>query len=440
MRFQIIVTPSMAVKIFTDPPYGAMYIARALMEEGHDVRIESCDVNRIDYDELARRVRAYGPDVIGISSVVAMSYKYVKDVTLRLKADFPGVKIVVGGGLAAAAEALLKNSGTDIVVIGEGDVTVKELAASISAGRPYGNVKGIIYKEGEAVASTPPRPPIMKLDALGYPAFDLVDMNPYFIDMARYINNSRHDKAPDKRLFDPHRSSKMLRFMISRGCTSNCSFCYRPTPGLRHFSFDYIFNYIEYLMDRFGINIFSFGDECFSPSRAWNMKFLEELRARKLDIMFQVMGMRVDTVDYDILKGFKEAGCFIIMYGFESGSQKMLDIMDKRTSVERNIDVARWTKKAGIFTSPNLLLAMPGETTETVRQTVDFLKKTEYGPRWYQYAYALTVPGTPLYDYAMATGLIPDEDAYLDSLYAADVHDFVNTGIFINYTSEDLKT
>lgn len=440
MKFQLIVTPSTRIKVHTDAPYGALYIANALLEEGHQVRIEDCETEKFGYHELSRRIKEYKPDVIGISAVIAVAYKYVKETTLSIKEEFPYIKIIVGGGLGSAADVLLNHTGIDIVVVGEGDITIKELARRIAEGKSYHDVAGIVFKEGNIIIKTPPRSPISDLNILKYPPFHLINMNSYLMDLNDGALAFRHYKKPDKRLFESHRRKKMFRIILSRGCIHRCTFCYRPTVGLRHFSFRYIFDYIEYLMDKFNISVFSFGDECFAPNKTWNWKFLEELNKRKLDILFQIMGMRVDTVDYEMLRAFKEAGCFQLFYGFESGSQRMLDIMNKRATVEQNIEVARWTEQAGIYTSPNFIFGMPGETTTTIKENLAFLKKLNYGKDRFQYAYPLAVPGTVLYDYAKLAGLIRDEDEYLSNLFYVSIQNLINTDAFINYTSEPIET
>lgn len=445
MRVQILVAPAEAYpdakgskkKISIDPPYGAMYIASALREDGHSVKIETCDIDYLSNAELARRIRQFNPDIIGLGATVASSYKYVKDISRFIKKEFPDVKIMLGGGLTAAPEAVLNNTDVDIVVIGEGDLTVKEVVSKINRKEDYHSINGVAFKEGPRTVITPPRAAIINLDTLPYPAMDLVDMRRYFINIRWYADMFRYYNDPDRRLFAPGRSRDMLRIIISRGCIGRCSFCYRPVPGLRLPSLDHIFDYLEHLVDAFKINIFSFGDECFAPNKAWNLKFAEGLRRRKLDIMFQVLGMRVDTVDYEVLRALKEAGCFMILYGFESGSQKMLDIMDKRVTVEDNIKATDWTRKAGIFTTPNFIFGMPGEDTRTIEESIDFLKKIGYGAHWYQYAYPMAVPGTPLYDYAKSTSLIRDDDKYLEGLYLVNVHNLIDAPSFINYTSED---
>jgi len=438
MRFQIIVPPTLATEgiVHAHPPYGAMYIAASLLDEGHDVRIENGDIERFDYAQLCNRIEKYSPDIIGFSAPVSTFYKYVKGASIFLKNLFPDIKIVLGGGLTAAAETVLNNTKIDIIVDGEGDITVKELVAKIERKESYHDVNGLVFKEGDNIIRTPRRMPISNLDILKYPAFDLVDMDKYLIDVKDFLLGFPCYKNPDKRLFEPHRSKKMLRIPVSRGCINACGFCYRHMRGLRRFSLKYIFDYIEYLMKKFGVNIFSFGDECFAPNKAWNWKFLEEIEKRKLDIMFQILGTKVETVDYDILRAYKKAGCFFIEYGFESGSQKMLDIMEKRTTVKLNIEVAKWTKEAGIFTMPAFVLGMPGETTDTIKETINLLKEINYGSGWYQYTYAFPVPGTPLYDYAKVSGLITDDNEYLESIYNVKPNDYIYTKTFINFTSE----
>lgn len=439
MKFQIVVPPSLPAEISTYSPYGAMYIAAALKEDGHEVRIENGDLDKFDEIELVRRVKEFDPDAVGFSATISTSYKFVKDASRRIKDLFPEVKIIVGGGLSAAAETVLKCTAADIVVVGEGDITIKELTGKMVSGEPYDNVAGICFRQGETFVRTPPRAAITNLDTLKYPAFDLVDIEKYFIDVNKFARGFLNYKNPDPRLFEPHRSKKMFRVPISRGCINSCTFCYRSVRGIRYFSFQYIFDYVEYIMREFGINVFSFGDECFASHKAWAWRFIEELRKRKIDIMFHILGTKVETVDRDLLYALKEAGCFMIEYGFESGSQKMLDIMEKRVTVKQNIDAARWTKEAGLFTMPALVLGMPGETRETVRETIEFLKAIDYGPEWYQFTYAFAVPGTPLYEYALKTGLISDEDGYLESIYKITPNDCWNSSAFINFTSETLE-
>jgi radical SAM superfamily enzyme YgiQ (UPF0313 family) len=175
-------------------------------------------------------------------------------------------------------------------------------------------------------------------------------------------------------------------------------------------------------------------------SKEYGWEFIAEIKRRKLDIMFHIMGTKVETVDEKLLQALKGAGCFFIEYGFESGSQKMLDVMEKKVTVARNLEAARATKAAGLFTVPTIVLGMPGETDETVRETIEFMKKLDYGSGWYQYTYAFAVPGTPLYEYGRLTHRIPDEDRYLEAIYRATPTHFIESPDFVNFTAEPIGT
>ena len=182
----------------------------------------------------------------------------------------------------------------------------------------------------------------------------------------------------------------------------------------------YVFDFIEYCIEKFDVGFFTFGDECFAPNRKRNWDFIEEYKKRKLDIIFRILGMRVDTVDEDILNAYSEIGCWMIEYGFEAGNKKMLNIIDKRVTVEQNRQVAMWTKAAGIYTSPTLVLGMPGETNETIRESIEFLKSLNFDFKQYQMTYALPIPGSPLYEFSKITGAVKEEDEYLSSLDGED--------------------
>jgi len=277
-------------------------------------------------------------------------------------------------------------------------------------------IKGIAYRDGQNPVNTGRRRLISPLDRLPYPDFDAVDFDRYLVDGLEFIHRFTKNNL-DQRLYDRKRKNKrMITIPVSRGCFGKCTFCYRAYPGLRTHSFKYIFDFVEYCIDRFDVGFFTFGDECFAPNKKWNWGFLNELEKRELDIVFRILGMRVDTVDQEILRAYKEAGCWMIEYGFESGSQKMLNIIDKRVSVEENRQVALWTNEVGIYTSPALVLGMPGETSDTIGDSIRFLGSLDLGFRQYQMAYAMPIPGAPLYEYAKLSGIISDEDEYLEMI------------------------
>lgn len=433
--FTIIVPPA-GPKNTVYPPYGAMYIASALRNAGLSASIINVDTERISNGEIAGIIKERSPKYIGFSGIVAPSYKYIKALSRELKSIFPEKIQVLGGGLSSAAGTVLKNTPIDYVVAGEGDVTVVELIDALETGRSPHSVTGIYAREGQGCRFTGARKLIARLDDIGYPAFDLVDMERYMPDGREFIRRFMPD-LKDGKILDPGRKKGMITIPTSRGCFGKCSFCFRAYPGIRTNSMKYVFDLIEYCIDKFDAGYFTFGDECFAPGKARNWEFIEEYKKRNMDFVFRILGMRVDTVDKDILRAYKQIGCWMIEYGFEAGNQKMLNVIDKRVTVEQNRQVALWTGEAGIYTSPTLVLAMPGETDKTVDESISFLKSLDLGYRQYQWSYALPIPGSPLYTFSKLSGAIVDEDRYLDSLDGK----VAGAGIFhVNLTDEPDET
>ena len=411
----LIIIPPLGVKNTVYPPYGAMYIASALMQKGYKPKILDADAQRITNKEIIREVKRDNPRYIGFSGIIATSYKYIKELSMELRRALPDRIQILGGGLASAAEPVLKNTSIDVIVSGEGDATIVELLDCLEKKNNLAGVSGIYYRKDRSSVYTGKRPLIGNLDTLPYPAFDLIDMDKYLPDGRKFIRFFT-TKFNDKRLYERRRKRRMVTIPTSRGCFNECSFCFRAYPGLRVHSVNYVFDFIEYCIEKFNAGFFTFGDECFAPNKARNWEFINEFKKRDLNIIFRILGMRVDTVDPDILRAYKEIGCWMIEYGFESGSQKMLNIINKGVTVKQNKNAAAWTKEAGICTSPAFVLGMPGETNETVQETVTFLNSLNFDFKLYQWKYAIPIPGSRLYDFSKITGIIENEDEYLSSL------------------------
>ncbi|MBW2035549.1 MAG: B12-binding domain-containing radical SAM protein, partial [Deltaproteobacteria bacterium] len=393
-----------------------MYICSSLRQNGYVPAILNLDLERLSFQETIDRIKAINPRYIGFSGIVSTSYGIIKRLSRDLRNILPDRKQILGGGLSAAWEPVLENTAIDVIVRGEGDETIIELLQHLDEAKNISGIKGIAFRDGQGAVYTGRRRLFIPLDRLPYPDFDAVDFDRYLVDGLEFIHRFTKNNL-DQGIYDSKRRNKrMITIPVSRGCFGKCTFCYRAYPGLRTHSFKYIFDFVEYCIDRFDVGFFTFGDECFAPNKKWNWGFLKELEKRKLDIVFRILGMRVDTVDQEILRAYKEAGCWMIEYGFESGSQKMLNIIDKRVSVEENRQVALWTNEVGIYTSPALVLGMPGETSYTIGESIRFLDSLDLGFRKYQMAYAMPIPGAPLYEYAKLSGIISDEDEYLEMI------------------------
>lgn len=410
----LIITPPARVKNILWAPYGAMYIAAYLQNNGYSVGILNNDVEHLADEDLIERVRQIGPRYIGYSGLVATNYKYIKDLSLKIKEAFPDKVQILGGGLSMAAETLMRSTPIDFIVHGEGELTTLELLRHLDEHADTSKIKGLYYRAGSDCVYTGKRMLIADIDSLPYPAFDLVTMDKYLPDGIEVIKNFIADVSD--RVIARNSGKRMINILTNRGCIGECSFCVRPDAGLRMHSVRYTFDFIEHCIKKFNVGFLSFGDECFVPNKARSWEFINEYKRRKMDFSFRILGMRVDTVDRDILMAYKDIGCWMINYGFESGSQKMLNIIDKRVTVEDNRRAALWTKEAGIYTPAQLILGMPGENDGTIDETIKFLKSLDFNFKQYKWTHALPIPGSPLYSYAKLVGAIDDDDAYLSSL------------------------
>ena len=208
---------------------------------------------------------------------------------------------------------------------------------------------------------------------------------------------------------------------------------------------DQIVDHLQHLKDQYDVGFVNIGDENFGSNR----KLTNELAVclGEMGFLWRAGGVRARTVDLETLKHWKANGCLAVFYGIESGSQTMLDVMEKNTTVQMNVDALKWTGEAGLFTVVQLVLAMPGETDETVLETTEFLKTVSPSVSMHMglpgssqsINYAQALPGTPLYEYAREHGYIgnniDDEEQYLIKISDTDAYE---SDHFINYTQQPL--
>jgi len=242
------------------------------------------------------------------------------------------------------------------------------------------------------------------------------DINLYIRDPSYYTGFVK-----DRRSFEPGRKGKKMATLVTtKGCVARCTFCHRWDKGIRFVPVDLVIDRIKYVQRRYNVGFISFSDENWGSSRLWNEEFLEKIAP--LDVLWRVGGVRTRTVDLDLLKRMRKTGCVNVQYGMESGSQRMLDVMEKNLSVQHNINAGRWTYEAGLYTSYALVIGMPGECPETIQETTEFLKGlTEFLPDPPYLRTSMNrleaLPGTPVYEYAKVLGLIGrtpvEEEQYL---------------------------
>ncbi len=405
-------------------PYGLATVAAVLMEAGHDVEIYDINALRPPEDVVIRELETKKWDVAGVSGLIT-TYGFQKRLIPVLKAIHPHAPVVSGGGLATtSSELLFKKTPLDIAVTGEGEQTMREICACLRNGGALAGVAGIRYRQNDHVAGTPKRKNIENLDSIPFPAWDLLPMdiylkNPIWGDVAANSSGFRNDV----------RVTRSMNIISSRGCPYSCRYCYhlfgRSSYRLR--SVGNVIHEIDILVDRYGVDFIGFVDDNMMASEKRILDFCDEMELKKFPITWGCHG-RVTSAKPKVLERMAEVGCVWIGYGIESGSQKILDAMNKKAKIEQAKVAIRNTRAVGIFPNTTFIFGYPGETRDTIQDTVDLKRELNITCGSF---FATPYPGTSLYKQVRSR--IKDEEAFIQSLGNA-------TEFTINLTDFDDET
>ncbi|MBF0216892.1 MAG: B12-binding domain-containing radical SAM protein [Candidatus Omnitrophica bacterium] len=377
---------------------GIGYIDRTLRDLGHDVEILDIDGYRFEKEEVSARIRSSGPDIVGIGGLVTV-YPYLHWLVPEIRRLTKGGKIILGGAVASSLkETCLGKLDIDFAVIGEGEVTIKELMEALEGRREISSVKGIGYRDKDKAVFTPKRELMPTLDGVAS-----IDYGKFPI--AKLLVNS----------------GGVMQVHVQRGCPWSCTFCFNcyrvVANGVRYRKVRDVVEEIEYLKRTYRVSIFALSGECILSDKGWVAEFCREITSRRLGIKYRVTS-RVDTLDEESLKRLRDSGCVIISLGLESGSDKILKVMAKGATREDNKRAAILAKRYIPTIEASLMFGYIGETEETVRESVEFFK--EIGIKPYIF-FATPFPGTKLFDMAVSKGRIKDVDDYLIGLDRASV-------------------
>jgi len=437
------------------PPFGAMAVINSLRKAGYkDTFLYNIDVLRPTSDDAIDYIVNYNPDILCISAPVSTGYENCKFFSLELKQRLPHIIIVLGGNMAVSAEILLQKTGIDFCVLGEGEKVCCQLfdrvARNISR-KEFSDIKGLAFLDGARFVNTGYADQLSKEEMFDVDWDDLDSSSIKFYfrlvkDMDRQHLNYFFSKSNSGlNLNLTNNSEQMLNKSVmatfcSKGCVTRCTFCHRFNKGIRIIPSGIVIARIKILVERFNVGLMSFSDECFGASIKWLCEFCELIRP--LNLLWRVSGMRASQVNPDIIKMMKEAGCRSIIYGTETGNERMLQVMEKRVSLIDNYNAIRWTVEAGLYTVPQLVIGMPGECPETIKETADFLSYAltldkSQNPKSVSINFAQALPGTPLYEYGRSVGLIgatiEEEEQYLLLVSNMDAADGAKTINFTDY-------
>ena len=392
-------------------PLGLGYIGAVLRQHGYEVQALDIDAYRFSPGEIGTVLEDVEYDVVCLSGLISV-FNSACWLAREVKRAKPHAKVLAGGPLVSSLPHLLVgNSEVDVGATGEGEEVVLQLMRAFETNARLDDIPGIVFKRDGQVVQTKPAPRIKDVDAIPFPAHDLWPTQIYLKRrIPSYFAGLGLDHAPH------------MGMLGSRGCPYPCTYCDRAFGKLSYFrSVENIMEEIAWLKKDYGVKLISFVDDYFFPDEDRIYELCDAFRRRHPDIRWHCLG-RVDKVDPKQLRAMAQAGCVTIAFGIETGSPTMLKEMKKRTTVEQGLNAVRWAREAGVNPHPSFLLGMPGETEETMRETLEFRKElNRYLPRANENTFWVApLPGTELYAYCKRVGLIKDDLEYI--IRYSDIH------------------
>ena len=374
-------------------PQGLAYIATALRNAGHNVVIYNQDQYHYPEAHLTDYLTRNHFDVVGLG-VIAGYYQYQKLLKISEAINrVPNRPLYILGGHEPSPEPeyFLKKTNADVIVIGEGDITVVNLLDALENRKDLSSVNGIAYLDGRRLVRTEHQALIKDIDSIPLPAWDLFPTDYYALIRGPHAKNNE----------------RAFPVLSAQGCPFKCNFCYRMDEGFRARSPESIIEEIQILKKDHEISYIRFTDELLMSSPRRTIVLCEAFIQADLNIKWSCNG-RLNHATPEILKIMKRAGCVFINYGIESFDDNMLRVMNKKLTTDQIIRGTEATLAEGISPGLNIIFGNIGETAEILQKGVEFLLKYDDHSRVRTIRPVTPYPGCDLYYYAIEKGLLKD--------------------------------
>jgi radical SAM superfamily enzyme YgiQ (UPF0313 family) len=389
VRPPVVVLPGALATHGPTPPLGAAYVAAALRQAGH--RVDLIDGageaigNWVELDSPVGTLHRIGlspddivdridpdSDIVGITTMFLHEWPQVRDLAALIKERLPDTFLVLGGENATAFSRwiLAQSDAIDGCVLGEGEATAVELADRIAAGKPLHGMSGVALHasvEGEVIDNgLSIRIGKKELNGSPRPAWDLVPLDKYFAHYPFFgVNRGRS-----------------MQVLGTRGCPYKCSFCSSPQMWTTKYVVrepeDVVDEIARYVED-YEIENINFVDLTAATNRKWTLGLCDALEARLPDIEWQLpVGTRIEAIDREVLQRIYATGCRNITFAPESGSERMLEVMDKRVKLEKVLQAITDGNDVGLRTMINIIIGHPEETWADVRKSIRFMRKAAW--------------------------------------------------------------
>jgi len=373
---------------FIEYPIYLSYLVAIVRESGYQVSFLDAILEELGIENFAERVRAIGPDIV-VLECSTPSINFDLQSAAAVKKVSPSTRTVLIGSHPTVyhREIMAENPTVDAICRGEFDYTVRDLVRAQAEGKDWSDIPGLTWRRDGEVQVNPDRPVIENLDEIPFPARDLVDS-------PNYRQGTFRGKHP-------------TTVLTSRGCPFHCVYCLWPSTlyghNFRARSAENVVDELEECVNKYGIDEVYFDDDSMALDRERMLEICRLIVERGVKFEW-ISQCRVDSMDEEVLRAMKKAGCRYIRFGVESGSPRMLKLMKKGITTEKAMEAFRLARKVGIRTQAFFLFGLPGETEETVRETIEFAKKIKPGSA--QFAVAIPHPGTELFKTTTEKGWI----------------------------------
>jgi anaerobic magnesium-protoporphyrin IX monomethyl ester cyclase len=360
------------------PPLGLLYLSAYLKSRGHSVEVYDSTFGT--RDELTAKIRGLAGGFVGIYTNLVTRGSVLKIVKVAQEA---GATVILGGPESANHSSEYLNSGADVIVIGEGETTLTHLLAVLPSMGPHRlqDVRGVVFRNdtGEIV-TTPEGPKINDLDSLGMPDREAID----------------HDKY--LKVWKQYHGASSVNLITARGCPYRCTWCSHAVYGYSHRrrSADKVADEVAWIVDRYNPDQLWYADDVFTISHPWMQSYSLELKKRGLHLPFETI-TRADRLQSEAsVASLRELGCYRIWIGSESGSQRILDAMQRGVSVEQVRRSIKLAQKYGIAVGMFLMWGYEGEEMEDIAATVEHVKVSN--PDIFFTTVSYPIKGTPYFE------------------------------------------
>lgn len=362
------------------PPLNLALLGAYAVEQGHQVKIIDGEAEGIAIPQMVLSTAQFCPDLIGITATTPF-YHIAVELGEALKSQMPKVPIAIGGPHITVLREAVFNACFDFAFIGESDNSWSEFLAKYQGKQDIRSVRGILYRQDGDVRFTGEADAVQDLNEVPLPARHLLNNSAYFLGTEQGIK-------------------KFTTIMTVRGCPFKCIFCSTKVFGnrVRKRSPELVIREMQECIEKHGIEHFMFLDDTLTLYRSHVMAICNLIIQENLGITFEG-STRANLVDEELIRIMKEAGLIRLSYGLESVDETIRTTMRKHVPLESYVDANRLTNKYGIETLNSCMIGLPGESIETIKKTLAFLRKSKE-IKQANISIAVPYPGTELYDMA----------------------------------------